>query len=341
VHYSGQLAVILYSVKLDDVAGSFGELDWPLNLLQYLHRSHYGVDLFFLLSGFLVYKIVTSAHVTFGRFFWNRIWRIYPVFVLTEALYIARMYGETGVLWPGGIVGNLLLLNGIPGLYFPAYNFATWSLFFEFVSYAIIPAALWCLPTRWSSATRGRVVALAIVGAAVPLAIVVNDGYIRFIMFAAGIVLATVATADLSRLARVVPDSVIAVLYVACTTFFAASYDLLTFIPLYFLAALLLVNQAVFGCGWLNALFSGNLIRYFGNMSFSFYLIHGLCMHIAFTAVPYDESTPVLQYVLVTFVASVVLSIFVATLLFVTVEKQYFYWKNARARKALQPRLRN
>jgi peptidoglycan/LPS O-acetylase OafA/YrhL len=69
VHYSGQLAVILYSVKLDDVAGSFGELDWPLNLLQYLHRSHYGVDLFFLLSGFLVYKIVTSAHVTFGHFF--------------------------------------------------------------------------------------------------------------------------------------------------------------------------------------------------------------------------------------------------------------------------------
>jgi peptidoglycan/LPS O-acetylase OafA/YrhL len=330
VHYAGEIAATVYGVRLDDVAGSFTRLDWPLGLLQYLHRSQYGVDLFFLLSGFLVYKMITAPNARFGAFFINRVWRIYPVFIVTEALYVAMRYEQNGVFWPGGVIGNLLLLNGVPRLNFPAYNYPTWSLFFEFASYVVIPGVVSLLPNHWNGVTRGRVAALAIIVAAVSLGMVTDVAYIRFMMFSAGILLATTTRAELERLACVVPDGLIAVVYLASTTLFAATSDFLLFIPVYFVTALLFVNQTMFGCGFLKDLFSRRIVRYFGNISLSFYLIHGLCLYLVFRAVRYDPAHSVVTYAVVIFVLGMALSIISASVLFVAVEKRYFYWKHGR-----------
>jgi exopolysaccharide production protein ExoZ len=341
VHFSGNLALVLYGARLDDMRETLSDLAWPVAVLQYLHRSHYGVELFFLLSGFLIFNMVSSPRFAFGRFFANRLWRIYPVFVVTEALYIAYAYAQTGTLWGGGIVGNLLLLNGIPGLNFPAYNVPTWSLFFEFASYAVIPAAVALVPWSRGSRANGMSAAALLVLLATVLT-VFHWQYLRFIMFAAGIALAASSRGTLTRIPRRVPDTLVAAVYLTSTAFFAASYNYLTFTPLYFMTALLLVNQALFGTDWLNKLFSARPLRYFGNISFSFYLIHDLCLKLVFGNLQYDPATPPLTYALLSFAGSLILATIAATVLFVTVEKPYFAYKHGglsrtRAAPAREP----
>ena len=71
VHFNALFHTYLWPgflvARLANIAGSFG---------------HTGVDLFFLLSGFLIYGIVLKKHPSYGDFLWRRIRRLYPVFVL-------------------------------------------------------------------------------------------------------------------------------------------------------------------------------------------------------------------------------------------------------------------
>ena len=108
------------------------------------------------------------------------------------------------------------------------------------------------------------------------------------------------------------------------------------------MTALLLVNQALFGTDWLNKLFSARPLRYFGNISFSFYLIHDLCLKLVFGNLQYDPATPPLTYALLSFAGSLILATIAATVLFVTVEKPYFAYKHGglsrtRAAPAREP----
>jgi exopolysaccharide production protein ExoZ len=55
----------------------------------YLASSHYGVDLFFLLSGFLIFKIVSRQDFSYLGFLRNRLIRLYPAFAFALGLQLA------------------------------------------------------------------------------------------------------------------------------------------------------------------------------------------------------------------------------------------------------------
>ena len=87
-------------------------------LLFWLYRSHHGVFLFFVLSGFLIGRMwwPRQAHAATARFAWRRTLRIYPAFLLAFAARSPSRYASgtwTPPDWPR-LVGNLLLLNGAP-----------------------------------------------------------------------------------------------------------------------------------------------------------------------------------------------------------------------------------
>src|SRR5262245_44115337 len=47
-----------------------------------------GVDLFFVMSGYLIYGSLIERKQRFGRFMWRRLERIYPTFVVVFAIYV-------------------------------------------------------------------------------------------------------------------------------------------------------------------------------------------------------------------------------------------------------------
>ena len=136
---------------------------WQSPLLdQFVANGAYGVDIFFVLSGFIMCHVYASSFSTVVRgeqvyrFMVYRFARIYPVhlatFALMLALFAARSmtsgtaelpdrYGITTVL------ATLTLTHGwIPGLQTP--NMPAWSVSAEWFAYALFPALCLLLASR-------------------------------------------------------------------------------------------------------------------------------------------------------------------------------------------------
>jgi len=108
-----------------------------------------GVDLFFVLSGFLISGLLftefkRSGTINLKRFWIRRGFKIYPPFytlmVVTIAAYVMQVHGM-----PHGILHELLFVQN----YFPAICLHTWSLAVEEHFYLALP--LFLLFLAWSS----------------------------------------------------------------------------------------------------------------------------------------------------------------------------------------------
>src|SRR5207247_5786068 len=96
--FDGFRATAALSVLLLHVAGSSGETQRNHVVGSYLARLDVGVAVFFLISGFLLYRPFAAAHLTGGRapaalpFFRRRFLRIYPAYwvATTAVVYVFR-----------------------------------------------------------------------------------------------------------------------------------------------------------------------------------------------------------------------------------------------------------
>lgn len=149
-----------------------------------------GVELFFVLSGFLIGGILIRTYEKNGRFdgglllnFWTRRWfRTLPNYYLVLTGLIALAAGRA---WRSGLHHSLPAKGELIKYYLFLQNFAryvpdffpeTWSLAIEEWSYITLPLLLWVLhvlmPARWP---RQRIVLTAI------LLIIVGTNVGRFI----------------------------------------------------------------------------------------------------------------------------------------------------------------
>lgn len=113
-----------------------------------------GVDLFFVLSGFLVSGLLFAeyklrGHLSVGRFFTRRGWKIYPPFIaliaVTVIVYLVR----------GIPIGKLRLASELLFFqsYLPGLWSHTWSLAVEEHFYLLLPMVL-VLVLRWNKGSR-------------------------------------------------------------------------------------------------------------------------------------------------------------------------------------------
>jgi peptidoglycan/LPS O-acetylase OafA/YrhL len=152
-----------------------------------------------------------------------------------------------------------------------------------------------------------------------------DGGFIRFLMFFGGMMLAYTPERYLISLAHKLREEWVVLAYFASTLWFAYLLSYEYFIPVFVLTAALLTVNALYGDGRLNRMFSWRPLRYIGNVSFSFYLLHGLGIDLVMDSYPHlfaDFSG--LSYLFVTMTASLVTGLAFATLLFLVAEKPYF-----------------
>ena len=118
-----------------------------------------GVDLFFVLSGYLIYGSLLSRPQVFTQFMSRRITRIYPVFIVMFLIYVPLSFlfpSESKIPATAGeaipfLLGNFFLLAGL----FPITVMISvaWSLSYEMFYYAVIPAIIFGV--RVAGAERG------------------------------------------------------------------------------------------------------------------------------------------------------------------------------------------
>lgn len=254
-------------------------------LLHGLHRiGNTGVDLFFALSGFLIYGALIRRPRPFVPFMARRIQRLYPTFLAVLTVYLAlsllfpqeskfpREPVEAGIY----LVQNLLMLPGIFDIQ-PIITVA-WSLSYEMFFYLAVPAVVAGLGLRsWDWRAR-----LALFLAAVALWQGLHLPHGRMCMFAAGMIVVEIlpqvrhrpGAAWLDAGALVAAPAALALVWV--TGLNAAALIVLC-------AALVLVCLAAFSqLGPLHKLLSWAPLRWLGNMSYSYYLFHGLALKAVF-----------------------------------------------------------
>lgn len=124
-----------------------------------LNRLDCGMDLFFVLSGFLIARMLKdSPTLAAGQFYWNRLIRIAPAFLIFVAcnalvvLYFASLAGTQGnAIRRELIVGlcyDLLYLNNYAG---HSTAIHLWSLGVEVQFYLVAPWIFWALrKVKWA-----------------------------------------------------------------------------------------------------------------------------------------------------------------------------------------------
>ena len=132
VHWLGPYAAVQYYGGPTHMLG--------LSFLRFLNAGHIGVDLFFVLSGFLIFYVLTSQPVGLAKFIQKRFQRLLPAhwFVVFLLLVVFHQnFSELSWNTIFHVLLNLFFLNQfIAGV--PALSFVSWSLSYEFVFYIFL-----------------------------------------------------------------------------------------------------------------------------------------------------------------------------------------------------------
>jgi peptidoglycan/LPS O-acetylase OafA/YrhL len=323
----------------------FGGYLPPASLIIQISRfthtiGNSGVDLFFVLSGYLVYGQVIRKSFSLIVFLRRRVRRIYPTFLVVFTVYwVLSHLIHQGSKIPQGVgaealyvLQNLLFVPGI----FPIEPLITvaWSLSYEVAFYLSIPLIVGLTGMReWSRVSRvGFFVALMLVPwVGSELDILHHD---RLSGFAAGILLyemfqsAWTAT-RLSRRGEAIAISLY-IVAAAGTGWWVRGLGIggylshpVSWAIFWAIAFPGITLYAIGFDGMLNRLFTFTPLRWLGNMSYSYFLIHGIVLNgVLFLA---GRIIPAQTYSISLFMGflavNLVLTVATALLLFVVVEK--------------------
>ncbi len=256
------------------------------NAVNFIGNS--GVDLFFVLSGYLIYGSLISRPQLFTQFMSRRVARIYPVFIVMFAVYIVLsllLPNESKIPTSAGeaaafLFGNFFLLAGL--FPFTVMISVAWSLSYEMFYYAVIPAIISVFKLRQKSA-GWRVGFFVVVALAYTAFCFVYWGRPRLLMFVAGILLYEA----INHLRLRAPGSMFTVVVVSAALLLQLSPvtnsvgNTLQVVAL-FVAYFILCFCCFADTGaWLRRVFEWSPLRWFGNMSYSFYMVHALAMQFA------------------------------------------------------------
>jgi peptidoglycan/LPS O-acetylase OafA/YrhL len=148
-----QLYITRFAVAMSVVIFHYGRKAFPFD--TYPFDALFGsapITYFFVLSGFVMMLVYYRPEEKFntGQFWFNRMARIYPVYLASLVSVLAL---SPGLLRDqAGTLLNLTLLQGWVSPYPATYNFPAWALSVEIFLYAIFPVIIFFayrIPFRW------------------------------------------------------------------------------------------------------------------------------------------------------------------------------------------------
>lgn len=310
--------------------------------------GHAGVDVFFALSGALIYEVVLRRRQTYGGFMRRRVQRIFPCFLAVFAIYVALSFliPSESKLPDGALHAFVYLLANaalLPGV-FPIQPMITvaWSLSYEFLFYALLPPLVYGLAfvprtntdkRELERAARRRVLWLVGITAALSVAFLVWPmSIMRMLMFPAGMLALEARNSawfrsQLTKAGEAAVWALLIVSFPAIVYFSASPAGPIIWthgaLAVLFVTYFWVVVYVTAFDGSFRRTFSVFSLRWLGNISYSFYLLHGLTLKALSVAVhgvlpPGAYGTTIFwTMLLVGFPAAFAAS----TLLFVTVEK--------------------
>ncbi len=329
--------VVLYHIRLSLAALLPG---WTIAVFA---RGYLAVDLFFMLSGFVLWynyadRLRERNLVAAGSFMWRRIARIWPLhlFILAVFSALVAVFAATGRNTGGYPLGELplhvLLLQNWGWTGALAWNHPAWSISTELAAYLLFPLAVGA--ARWEHLPSMALAGLAAVLLfAVHMLFALNGdtglgdeiprlGLWRCLLeFALGNLLCIAW--QKWRGSGYIAGAASLACGLALATGYILALPETAFVPLTFATGLLALAS---GKGRLTSLLGGTTLRYLGEISYSTYLAHFL-LFILFKLLFVDAS---LQLGWAGFAGFLALVLAASAVLYHGVEKPAQRWLNRR-----------
>ena len=307
-----------------------------------------GVDLFFVLSGFLIGGILLDHRTSpryFKSFYGRRIFRILPVyygFLLLTGLtgVIQHVHGKPTPVIDAGTPYWMffLFLQNFSLAWFGDWNWITvsmaWSLALEEQCYLTLPLAVKLLSTR----TLAGISALLVLGAPILRYFLSNSPHsvgvvvlaaIRADGLAAGFLCAAMVRSGFkipTRLLGLIALSSAALVVMAHLRNSPAGFLGGTTLAVFYSCILLLATRGSF------AVLKSTLLRFFGTISYTLYLLHQSTLVLFRTLVRHAGPTAVRGGAIFAPVAALLLSIVACWLSWTYFEKPLVSWARRRFR---------
>jgi len=245
-----------------------------------------GVDLFFVISGFLIYRMLIRRPRPPLVYLRRRIQRIYPTFLAVLAVYVVVMILVPSTSkFPSGtwpqlryLVENIFLLPGIFDID-PIITVA-WSLSYEFCFYLAVPLFVVGLQMRrWSAGTR--LIILAGFSVLLFFALSAIQGPAQMLMFVSGMILSDALIVGGNRHWPPLGLPSLLLSFVGMVIVLELGADSWWRLWLLFVFCFFVVLESIVGRGPLADVCSTTPLRRFGNMSYSYFLFHGFAVRLA------------------------------------------------------------
>lgn len=324
VHSCGLVLARVHGIE-DDQA-SIRDASPGVAVLLFFFRSHYGVDLFFVLSGLLMADIAARRWPGARTFLARRALRIYPAYLvsLAIAVWATTVVFEKPVA-AGDVAANVAFLQGFFVLGIPALNPITWSLSYEAAFYLSVPLLALALGRTNAWMFPVAFLGIVVLAAALPGERTIYFAY--FALFVPGLWLGSLDAEARERLARRLPGAAAVGAWIG----FALAFKLGLFNnrdALYYVASgtacgLLVLKLCDAGsplARWL----STRAALALGHISYSFFLIHYVVLHVLGRWLDDAGMAPGAAYAATIFLAGFAISAAMAWLLFQVAERFYF-----------------
>jgi peptidoglycan/LPS O-acetylase OafA/YrhL len=318
-HVIGMAAVDYFGIPGNRL--SYQSPSHALRALFFLMDGNHGVDVFFLISGFLMARVVLSdeRHFSYLKFIGSRVKRIYPAFFVSLIVATAGdclLFGWTFNAFE--FAKNLVFLNAVRDLPIVAYNNVTWSLGFEFAFYLAIPVLI--LIARLMDKRIAALLLLAVAAWFLP------DPYTRMKGLFVGALIGAANDKELKRIADSIPLWIPVVLYMACAIGKALWITPYTYDRYYYaflpISSLLFIKIVWDEKNTLNRFLSGKLLRGLGTLSYSIYLYHSIIASVVlYFFTPHPASLVGFAWYVA---ATCALTIAAAYASYMLIEKRYF-----------------
>lgn len=307
--------------------------------------GHSGVDLFFVLSGYLIYSILMKGPLDHLKFIRRRVNRIYPTFLFVLGIYLALsmiFLSENKI--PADrtaaalyILQNILLLPGMFNIQ-PIIAVA-WSLSYEFFFYFLMPVLMSVLGIRLWAKSRRVIFFVALSAIAIAVSLAGFQFRIQLTLFISGILVYEALKHVQGREVRgadwygtIALAGTLALIYLI-----SPQQGHLRFLPgmernwwnyresFLMPGFFAFVFFSLVAKSFLKNALSWLPLRWLGNMSYSYYLIHGLTLKgigLALSLVLVKPSNPSVLF-WVALPISFLLTLVSSTVLFVFIEKRF------------------
>lgn len=334
--------------------------------VPYLSDGNQAVELFVILSGFVITLMVNSEHETYGMYIFRRVVRLYPLFLIalvygasTDYLY-APVFGHSpwletiknvfetrgsnlhSNLWPHLLLHLTMFHGAVPDNILPQANLMfsgpLWSISLEWQFYLIAPFLIFLisfktlLHSMLSVCLLAVTIFLAFVTEQYWLAEVPSFLPLRLPLFMIGIISATLWSEARETKAFIL-GAVVLTAFLICRLFSPNGVPLFVWFSVYFAAA---AHDKLAVTRFFNTVVSAPVSHFVGRVSYGLYVLHVPTMMLIsyYIVIPYMLGAGKIFSGFTIGTLTLGVTLILAHVSFVFIEKPSISWARNRVRSA-------